>query len=154
MIKIFFILIYFSASLLLSAESIPKYIIDTINYTAQRPENLKKGDKERGKEIFASRKVNCLSCHKAPIKEEKFQGNFGPNLEGVGDRYSKEQLRLIIINPKIFNPDTIMPAYFKNIDYFRTPDNLKNKTILNINEVEDIVEYLYSLKSYEKKVDK
>ena len=39
-----------------------------------------------------------------------------------------------------------MPSYFKKINYARTPKNFLNKTILSAQEVEDIVEYLYSLK--------
>ena len=104
------------------------------------------GNKVRGKKIFASWKVNCLSCHKAPIKEEKFQGNFGPPLMSIGSIYNKNELRLRVINPKLINPNTIMPAYYEKIKYKRTPKDLLNKTILSAQEVEDLVEYLYSLK--------
>ena len=54
--------------------------------------------------LFKSRKTNCLSCHKAPLQDEKFQGNFGPSLLGVGSRYSKEDIRIRLINAKIINP--------------------------------------------------
>ena len=104
------------------------------------------GNIKRGKNIFISRKVNCLSCHEAPLIEEKFQGNFGPPLGGVGSRYNKEELRLRVIDSKSINPDSIMPSYFKKIKFERTPEELLNKTILSAQEVEDLVEYLYSLK--------
>ena len=104
------------------------------------------GSIKKGKEIVADRRVNCLSCHEAPIPEEKFQGNFGPSLIGVGNRYSKEAIRLRIINSKILNPSSIMPSYFVKIDNERTPANFLGETILTFKEVEDIVEYLYSLK--------
>ena len=39
-----------------------------------------------------------------------------------------------------------MPAYYKKINYDRTPEKYFNKTILSAQEVEDLVEYLYSLK--------
>ena len=87
-----------------------------------------------------------MSCHQAPIPEEKFQGNFGPSLTGVGSRYSKDEIRLRVINSKIINPESIMPSYFVKIDNSRTPYKLLGKTILTFKEVEDIVEYLYSLK--------
>ena len=77
---------------------------------------------------------------------EKFQGNFGPSLVGVGSRLSKEDIRIRLINAKIINPDTIMPSYFKNLDYPRTPKKFLGKTILAVEEVEHLVEYLYSLK--------
>ncbi|MAH88730.1 MAG: sulfur oxidation c-type cytochrome SoxX [Pelagibacterales bacterium] len=120
-----------------------------INYSKLIAEKKNKklvGNISNGKEVFSSRKVNCLSCHEAPIKEEKFQGNFGPSLIGVGARYNKEEIRLRVIDTKIINPESIMPSYFKKINYARTPKNLLNKTILSAQEVEDIVEYLYSLK--------
>ena len=109
-------------------------------------ENELQGNVERGKKIFISRKVNCLSCHEAPIIEEKFQGNFGPPLGGVGNRYNKKELRLRVIDSKLINPNSIMPSYFKKIKFERTPGEFLNKTILSAQEVEDLVEYLYSLK--------
>ena len=65
---------------------------------------------------------------------------------GVGSRYSKEDIRIRLINAKIINPQTIMPAYFKIIDYPRTPNKYLGKTILSAEEVEHLVEYLYSMK--------
>ena len=120
--------------------------IDNINLTAKKkPKNLV-GNIGNGKKVFSSRKVNCLSCHQAPIKEEKFQGDFGPSLLGIGTRYNKEEIRLRVIDSKLINPESIMPSYFKKINYARTPKIFLNKTILSAQEVEDIVEYLYSLR--------
>ena len=120
--------------------------IDKKNFIAVKIKKDLQGNIERGKKIFISRKVNCLSCHEAPIIEEKFQGNFGPPLGGIGSRYNKEELRLRVIDSKSINPDSIMPSYFKKIKFERTPEELLNKTILSAQEVEDLVEYLYSLK--------
>ena len=120
--------------------------IDYVELKAYKLTTEIEGNKVRGKDIFVSRKVNCLSCHQAPLKEEKFHGNFGPSLVGVGAKYSREQLRLIIINSKIINPTTIMPAYYKNIIYPRTPKEHLNKTILSFQEVEDVLEYIYTFK--------
>ena len=120
--------------------------IDKKNYLAIKLKKDLQGNIEKGKKIFISRKVNCLSCHEAPIIEEKFQGNFGPSLGGVGSRYNKEELRLRVIDSKSINPDSIMPSYFKKIKFERTPAEFLNKTILSAQEVEDLVEYLYSLK--------
>jgi sulfur-oxidizing protein SoxX len=122
------------------------FIIDYKNLAAFKTSHIKKGDIKKGIIIFKSRKTNCLSCHEAPIPEEKFQGNFGPSLIGVGSKYTKEEIRIRIINAKITNPDTIMPAYFKKIDYPRTPKEYLGKTILLPEEVEHLVEYLYSIK--------
>ena len=80
------------------------------------------------------------------MPEERFQGNFGPSLLGLGSRYSKEEIRIRLINAKIINPDSIMPSYFKILDYPRTQKKYLGKTILEVEEVEHLVEYLYSLK--------
>ena len=128
------------------AETNKFFEIDKKNFIAVKIKKDLQGNIERGKKIFISRKVNCLSCHKAPIIEEKFQGNFGPPLDGVGSRYNKEELRLRVIDSKSINPDSIMPSYFKKIKFERTPAEFLNKTILSAQEVEDLVEYLYSLK--------
>ena len=128
------------------AENNKFFEIDKKNFIAVKIKKDLQGNIERGKKIFISRKVNCLSCHEAPITEEKFQGNFGPPLGGIGSRYSKEELRLRVIDPKSINPDSIMPSYFKKIKIERTPAEFLNKTILSAQEVEDLVEYLYSLK--------
>ena len=128
------------------AETNKFFEIDKKNFLAIKIKEDLQGDIERGKKIFISRKVNCLSCHEAPIIEEKFQGNFGPSLGGVGSRYNKEELRLRIIDLKSINPDSIMPSYFKKIKFERTPAEFLNKTILSAQEVEDLLEYLYSLK--------
>ena len=128
------------------AETNKFFEIDKKNFIALKIKKDLQGNIERGKKIFISRKVNCLSCHEAPIIEEKFQGNFGPSLIGVGSRYSREELRLRVIDSKAINPDSIMPSYFKKIKFERTPEEFLNKTILSVQEVEDLVEYLYSLK--------
>ena len=128
------------------AETNKFFEIDKKNFIAVKIKKDLQGNIERGKKIFISRKVNCLSCHEAPIIEEKFQGNFGPPLGGIGSRYNKEELRLRVIDSKSINPDSIMPSYFKKIKFERTPGEFLNRTILSAQEVEDLVEYLYSLK--------
>ncbi|MEC8099652.1 MAG: sulfur oxidation c-type cytochrome SoxX [Pseudomonadota bacterium] len=143
----FSLIFYFIIGSSFSAErKYAPFIIDYKNFTALKPAHIKKGDLKKGNIIFKSRKTNCLSCHEAPIPEEKFQGNFGPSLLGVGSRYSREEIRIILIDAKITNPDTIMPAYFKKIDYPRTSKEYLGKTILLPEEVEHLVEYLYSIK--------
>ena len=128
------------------AETNRFFEIDKKNFVAIKIKKNLQGNIERGKKIFISRKVNCLSCHEAPIIEEKFQGNFGPPLGGIGSRYNKEELRLRVIDSKSINPNSIMPSYFKKIKFERTPRKFLNRTILSAQEVEDLVEYLYSLK--------
>ena len=146
--KLFFfiIIVFFNISQLARAEAEQVFIIDIEKLTAKKKNFNIIGNKEEGKKLFISRKVNCLSCHVAPIDSEKFQGNFGPALEKIGSRYTKDELRLRIINPKVINPDTIMPSYFIKIQYPRVAKKYFNKTIISPQEVENLVEYLYSLK--------
>ena len=47
------------------------------------------------------------------VAEEKFQGTIGPDLNGAGSRNTEGQLRLRIVDSRHFNPDTIMPAYYR-----------------------------------------
>ena len=146
--KIFFLIltIVSSFSLFARANNVANFEIDEINLLAKKNNVKLIGNIKRGKKIFSSRKVNCLSCHEAPIKEEKFHGNFGPSLYRVGSVYSKDEIRLRVINAKIINSNSIMPAYYVKINNPRTPKNFLNITILSAQEVEDLVEYLYSLK--------
>ena len=146
--KLFFfiIIIVFNTIQIVKAELEDVFIIDIETLTAKKNNFDFIGSIEEGKKLFVSRKVNCLSCHEAPIESEKFQGNFGPSLDKVGLAYTKDELRLRIINPKIINPNTIMPSYFIKIKYPRTAKKYFNKTIISPQEVENLVEYLYSLK--------
>ena len=143
-ISFFFIISLFFG--ICRAETNKFFEIDKKNFIAVKIKKDLQGNIERGKKIFISRKVNCLSCHEAPIIEEKFQGNFGPPLGGIGSRYIKEEIRLRVIDSKSINSDSIMPSYYKKIKFERTPTEFLNRKILSAQEVEDLVEYLYSLK--------
>ena len=145
--KFFFILISIISfsGIVFSEQNKVFYIINQNDLTAKKLFKNLNGNKNRGEKIFSSRKVNCLSCHQAPVKD-KFQGNLGPSLIGIGSTYKKSEIRLRVINAKIINPNSIMPSYYVKIKYPRTPKHYLNQTILSAQEVEDIVEYLYSLK--------
>jgi predicted secreted protein len=72
------------------------------------------GSPERGAAIVADRRLGlCLLCHAAPLPDPHFHGTIGPPLHGVGARLSREQLRQRLLDPKRFNPETVMPAYGK-----------------------------------------
>jgi sulfur-oxidizing protein SoxX len=80
------------------------------------PQSLtgKPGDPAKGRKLFATpAKGNCLSCHQAPIPEELFHGKIGPELDEVGARLTAAEMRLRIVDPKVVNPDTMMPSYYK-----------------------------------------
>ena len=105
------------------------------------------GDAIRGRAIVANRQLGlCLLCHTAPIAEEKFQGDLAPSIAGAGSRWSAAQLRLRIINSRRVNPDSIMPAYHHTDGLTRVGRAWSGKTILDAQQVEDVVAYLLTLK--------
>jgi sulfur-oxidizing protein SoxX len=107
----------------------------------------KAGDPVNGKKLAINRKKgNCLACHSMPIPEQAFHGNIGPDLKGISSQYSEGQLRLRMVNPKILNSETIMPAFYKADGFNRVMKKFAGKTIITAQEVEDIVAYLMTLK--------
>ena len=73
-----------------------------------------------GLRIMADRNTgNCVSCHEIPAWRDStqsanrltLQGNFAPSLQGVGARYSKQQLRQWIVDARVIHPNTLMPPY-------------------------------------------
>ena len=107
----------------------------------------KPGNSKKGRKLAVHRKKgNCLACHKMPIPEQQFHGEIGPDLAGVGSRYSTGELRLLIVNPKVVNEDTIMPAFYKNTGFNAVLKKFKGKTVISAQDVEDIIAYLLTLK--------
>jgi len=105
------------------------------------------GDAAKGKETAIHRKKgNCLACHQMPIPEQQFHGEIGPSLVGVASRYSEGEIRARVVDPKLANPDTIMPAFHKWTGLLRVIDKFKGKPILSAEDVEDVVAYLMTLK--------
>jgi L-cysteine S-thiosulfotransferase len=105
------------------------------------------GDPARGRTIVANRNVGlCLLCHSGPFPEDRFQGNIAPDLAGAGSRWSEGQLRLRIVDASKFNPNTIMPPFYRVDGLTRVPSAYRDKPVLTAAEVEDVVAYLMSLK--------
>ena len=107
----------------------------------------KKGDPAKGRKLAINRKKgNCLACHVMPIPEQPYHGEVGPELNGVANRYQEGELRLLVVNAKLINEDTIMPSFYRNDGFNRILKKFKGKTILSAQEVEDVVAYLMTLK--------
>lgn len=107
----------------------------------------KPGNALRGLAIVSNRKLgNCLACHAMPIKGASDPGNVGPNLAAVGSYLSPAVLRLRIVNPKLIDPKTIMPAYYRVDGLHDVAKAYVGKSILTASQVEDVVAYLSSLK--------
>lgn len=106
------------------------------------------GDPARGRAIVVDRRKGlCLLCHSGPFPEERFQGDLAPSLEGAGDRNSTAALRLRLVDSRRVNPDTIMPPYFETTGLHRVAPEFAGKTILEAQEIEDVVAFLATLTS-------
>ncbi|MBT3307002.1 MAG: sulfur oxidation c-type cytochrome SoxX [Alphaproteobacteria bacterium] len=107
----------------------------------------KSGDAAKGRKLAINRKKgNCLACHVMPIPEQAFHGEIGPSLKGVASRLTEGQVRLRIVDPKYFNRDTIMPAFYKNTGFTRVMKKFKGKSMLSAAQIEDLVAYTMTLK--------
>lgn len=105
------------------------------------------GDAGRGRIIVLSRQSGlCILCHSGPFPEERFQGNLAPDLGVSAAGLTPAQLRARIVDASRFNPDTIMPSYFKKDHFTRVAPQFADKTILTAQEIEDVVAFLVSLK--------
>jgi sulfur-oxidizing protein SoxX len=129
-----------------SAQELVAYnIVDEISIP--KPLTDQPGDPVKGREVAINRKKgNCLACHVMPIPEQSFHGEIGPDLTGVGSRYKIGELRLRVVDPKTLNPDTMMPAFYRNDGFHRVAKKFEGKTILGPQEVEDLLAYLMSLR--------
>lgn len=105
------------------------------------------GDPDNGRAVAINRKRgNCLACHILPIPEQPFHGKVGPDLSEIASTSNAGEMRLRIVNPKVLNPDTIMPAFYRSDGLNRVAKKFQGKTILTAQEVEDVVAYLMTLK--------
>jgi sulfur-oxidizing protein SoxX len=106
-----------------------------------------KGDPAKGRAIVVERQKGlCLLCHSGPFPEERFQGDLAPSLAGTGSRMSEGEIRLRMVDSTKVNEKTIMPPYYKTEGLERVAANYKAKTLLNAQEIEDVIAFLVSLK--------
>ncbi len=104
------------------------------------------GNVDRGRALVQDRsRGNCVTCHELPVPAD-FQGNYGPPLEGVGDRYTAGQLRLRIVDGKRLNPESNMPSYYRVDNFTGVGRRYVGHPILTAQEVEDVIAYLLTLK--------
>jgi L-cysteine S-thiosulfotransferase len=102
-------------------------------------------DAERGRKVLVSRESNCILCHAVPETGERFFGNLAPPLSGVGRRLTAAKMRAVIVNPLAFNPESVMPAYYRVDGLTRVAETLRGKPVLSAGQIEDVIAYLLTL---------
>jgi sulfur-oxidizing protein SoxX len=103
------------------------------------------GDPQRGRRLIVDRQQGfCLLCHSGPFAEERFQGTLGPDLASVATR-DAARLRARLIEPRGFNPDSIMPSYRRPSPGARVHPQFQGQALLQDQDVEDIVAYLVQM---------
>lgn len=105
------------------------------------------GDPERGLQVVLDRQVgNCLICHRVPEPAERFMGELGPDLAGVGRRLTAAQLRLRIVDQSRLNPRTLMPPYYRVDQLTLVAEQYRGRPVLTAQQVEHVVAYLQTLR--------
>ncbi|MEP5757858.1 MAG: sulfur oxidation c-type cytochrome SoxX [Litoreibacter sp.] len=113
------------------------------------------GDPATGAEIMNKGAGNCIACHQvSDLAHLPFQGEIGPPLDGVGDRWSEAELRGIVANAKVMFEDSMMPSFYRTEGFVRLGDGYTGKAhgdtevqpLLAAQDVEDVVAYLMTLK--------
>lgn len=118
---------------------------EIVDYAIPKPLTSISGDPVNGRDIVLSREGNCLACHNIPDIDDLFQGNIGPSLAGVGNRYTISELRLRLVNPYVLNPNSLMPAFFKVNGLTRVDDKYIGESILSAQQIEDVISWLITL---------
>ncbi|AMJ62835.1 sulfur oxidation c-type cytochrome SoxX [Bosea sp. PAMC 26642] len=107
------------------------------------------GNAMRGSALVRDReRGNCLICHQGADASEPFQGTIGPPLAGVGARLDAGQIRLRLVDASTLNPQTVMPPYFRTENLQDVAPQYRGKPALSAQEIEDVVSYLASLKTF------
>jgi sulfur-oxidizing protein SoxX len=105
------------------------------------------GDPVRGRQLVVDRQKGfCLLCHSGPFPEERFQGTMAPDLSLAAGQRRWVDVRARLVNPTLFNPETIMPAYLSTRPGTRVNRQFEGKTLLQAQDIEDIAAFLMNMK--------
>lgn len=127
----------------------PDEVVFVDDITVPEPLTDKRGKPYRGLEVFVDRKLgNCLACHiNFDVQAMQFLGDVGPNLDWIGERYTRAELRAIVVDSKkVFGEGTLMPSFYVTKAGERVREEYVGKPILTAQQVEDVVAYLASLR--------
>lgn len=119
------------------------------DYEIREPLGGLVGVAERGARIASDQHAgNCYACHVLPLDPEEFYGNLGPPLAGIASRQSVGMIRLHVVDQTRFNPETVMPGYYRRFEQLnRVAENFRGRTYLTAQQVEDVVAWLATLQT-------
>jgi len=99
------------------------------------------GDAARGRALYAGEeRAGCAVCHGVPGAAN--DNATASDLTGVGGRLSPGAIRLWIVAPAAFDPETAMPAFYAAGQRKGSTDPLYGGPALTSGEIEDLVAYL------------
>jgi sulfur-oxidizing protein SoxX len=96
---------------------------------------------QRGQQLLLQRQESgCVLCHRIPGLP--VGGDIGPSLHGLAERANAQAVRERVVDPRRFNPTTIMPPYFSLTGLSNVARSYQDKTILSEQALADILAYL------------
>ena len=99
------------------------------------------GDALRGRALLMQRQeTGCILCHVVPGLPQG--GALGPALNGLAQRYDRDELQGRIADARRFNPQTIMPPYFSTEGLQNVARAQTGRTVLSDQGLADIAAYL------------
>jgi sulfur-oxidizing protein SoxX len=99
------------------------------------------GDPLRGLERLRQRhETGCILCHVVPGLPQG--GALGPPLSDLASRYGAQALRQRIADARLFNPETVMPAYGTTEGLHNVAPAYRGQPVLSAQALDDIVSYL------------
>ena len=84
--------------------------------------------------------TGCILCHVVPGLPQG--GALGPALNGLAQRYDRDELQGRIADARRYNPQTIMPPYFSTEGLQNVARAQTGRTVLSDQGLADIVAYL------------
>ncbi len=134
------------------AQSVAPTDVEFVDGAVEAPLTGSPGDVAAGLAIMDKGAGNCIACHQISSTGLAFQGEIGPTLDGVADRWTEAELRGIVANAKIMFEGTMMPSFYKTEGFVRLGDAYTGKAhkgevepLLTAQQIEDVVAYLQTL---------
>ena len=132
----------------MSADWAPKALLTALAFVLGLPQGAALGQTtdlsdaaQRGQQLLRQRQESgCVLCHRIPGLP--VGGDIGPSLHGLAERANAQAVRERVVDPRRFNPMTIMPPYFSLTGLHNVARAYQDKTILSERGLDDILAYL------------